>query len=78
MTDSSLESTVASKDTRTSRAKRMTNEETEKLVSALEDGEAGIEVFLALPADDRARIMAMLEQRIVSKEVGQINNLWGC
>lgn len=78
MTDSSLESTVASKGTRTSGYKHMTNEETEELVSSLEDGEAGIEVFLALPADDRATIMAMLEQRITSKEVGQINNLWGC
>jgi len=41
----------------------MTQEAAEKLVSSLESGHRGIEAFLKLPADDRATIMAMLEQR---------------
>jgi hypothetical protein len=50
----------------------MTSEEAEKLVSSLERGYAGIEAFLTLPADDRATIMAMLEQRSWAEEIGQI------
>jgi len=40
----------------------MTEEQAERLVSSLESGHGGIEAFLKLPADDRATIMAMLEQ----------------
>jgi len=50
----------------------MTEEQAEKLVSLLESGHAGIEAFLHLPADDRATIMAMLEQRAGAKELRQI------
>jgi len=47
-------------------------EEAERLVSSLESGHRGIETFLKLPADDRATIMAMLEQRAGAKEIRQI------
>ena len=50
----------------------MTEEQAEKLVNLLESGHAGIEAFLNLPADDRATIMATLEQRAGAKELRQI------
>ena len=50
----------------------LTKEKAEKLISSLESGHAGIEAFLALRADDRTTIMAMLEQRTESEEVRQI------
>jgi hypothetical protein len=50
----------------------MTEEQAERLVSSLESGHAGIEAFLKLPADDRATIMAMLEQRAGAEELRQI------
>ncbi len=50
----------------------MTEEQAERIVSSLESGHAGIEAFLTLPADDRATIMAMLEQRAGAEEIRQI------
>ena len=50
----------------------MTEAQAEKLISSLESGHAGIETFLALSADDRATIMAMLEERAVTNELRQI------
>jgi len=50
----------------------MTEEQAERLVSSLESGHGGIEAFLKLPADDRATIMAMLEQRAGAEEIRQI------
>ena len=50
----------------------MTAEQAEDLVSSLESGHAGIEAFLALPADGRTTIMAMLERRTESEELRQI------
>jgi hypothetical protein len=50
----------------------MTSEEAELLVSSLESGHRGLEAFLTLPGDDRATIMAMLEQRAGAEEIGQI------
>ncbi len=50
----------------------MKEEQAERLISSLEDGHAGIEAFLMLHADDRAAIMAMLEQRAGAKELRQI------
>ena len=50
----------------------MTEEQAERLVTSLESGHGGIEAFLALPADDRATITAILEHRAVSEEIRQI------
>lgn len=50
----------------------MTEAEAEKLISSLESGHAGIETFLALSADDRSSIMAMLEERAGMNELRQI------
>ena len=50
----------------------MTEAQAEKLISSLESGHAGIETFLALSADDRATIMAMLEERAGMNELRQI------
>jgi hypothetical protein len=47
----------------------MTSEEAERLVSSLEGGHHGLEAFLTLPPDDRAAIMAMLEQRAQGREI---------
>jgi hypothetical protein len=49
----------------------MTAEQAERLVTSLESGHGGIEAFLTLPADDRAMITAMLEQRAMA-EIRQI------
>ena len=50
----------------------MTEAQAEKLISSLESGDAGIEAFLELSADDRTTVMAVLEQRAVSNELRQI------
>ena len=50
----------------------MAEEQAERLVSSLESGHAGIEAFLTLSADDRATIMATLEQRAGAEELRQI------
>ena len=50
----------------------MTSEEAEVLVSTLESGHRGLEAFLTLPGDDRATIMAMLEQRAGAEEIRRI------
>jgi hypothetical protein len=50
----------------------MTEAQAEKLVTSLESGHGGIEAFLTLPADDRATITAMLEQRAVAAEIRQV------
>jgi hypothetical protein len=50
----------------------MTEAQSEKLISSLESGNPGIETFLALSADDRAVITAMLEERVVTNELRQI------
>ena len=44
----------------------------ESLIRSLESGHAGVEAFLGLSAEDRATIMAMLEQRAGAREVRQI------
>ena len=44
----------------------MTEQQAERLVTSLESGHGGLEAFLTLPADDRATITAMLEQRAVA------------
>ena len=49
----------------------MTEQQAERLVTSLESGHGGIEAFLTLPADDRAMITAMLEQRSMA-EIRQI------
>ena len=50
----------------------MTSEEAEILVSSLESGHRGLEAFLTLPGDDRATIMAILEQRAGAEEIRRI------
>ena len=50
----------------------MTSEEAEMLVSSLESGHRGLEAFLTLPGDDRATIMAILEQRAGAEEIRRI------
>ena len=50
----------------------MEEAQAETLIRSLESGHAGIEAFLELSADDRATIMAMLEQRADAKDVRQI------
>lgn len=50
----------------------MTSEEAEMLVISLESGHRGLEAFLTLPGDDRATIMAMLEQRAGAEEIRRI------
>lgn len=50
----------------------MKEEQAERLISSLESGLGGIEAFLNLPADDRATIMEMLEQRAGAEEIRQI------
>ena len=50
----------------------MTAEEAERLLSLLQSGHSGIELFLGLPGDERATIMAMLEQRAWGDELRQI------
>jgi hypothetical protein len=50
----------------------MTSEEAEMLIGSLESGHRGLEAFLRLPGDDRATIMAMLEQRAGAEEIRRI------
>jgi hypothetical protein len=50
----------------------MTEDEAEKLVNLLQSGHSGIEAFLGLPADERATIMTMLEQKAWAEELRQI------
>jgi hypothetical protein len=50
----------------------MTEAEAEKLVTSLESGHEGIENFLALSADDRATVMALLEGRDANNELRQV------
>lgn len=50
----------------------MKEEQAERLLTSLESGHGGIEAFLTLPADDRATIMASLEQRDRAEEIRQI------
>ena len=50
----------------------MTEEEAERLLSLLQNGHSGLEAFLGLPADERATIMTMLEQRAWAEELHQI------
>ena len=50
----------------------MTEDEAEKLLSLLQSGHSGIEAFLGLPADERATIMTMLEQKAWAEELRQI------
>ena len=52
----------------------MTEEQTENLFRSLEGGDGGIEAFLNLPGDDRAWVMAVLEQRAAAEEIRQIVN----
>ncbi|HEU5239296.1 MAG TPA: hypothetical protein VFU37_19350 [Pyrinomonadaceae bacterium] len=50
----------------------MTQEEAEKIISALESGFGGIEAYLELSAAERAKLMASLEQRANAQEIRQI------
>jgi hypothetical protein len=50
----------------------MTEAQAERLLTSLESGYGGLEAFLTLPADDRATITAMLEQRAVAEEIRQV------
>lgn len=50
----------------------MTQEEAEKIISALERGFGGIEAYLELSSADRAKLMAKLEQKANAQEIRQI------
>ena len=50
----------------------MTEEQNENLFRSLEGGDGGIEAFLNLPGDDRAWVMAVLEQRAAAEKIRQI------
>ena len=50
----------------------MTQEEVETLISSLERGHSGIEAYLTLPAEDRATVMAWLEERADAQEIRRI------